>query len=58
MKIRHARELFEGLDIPVSQVAFNSGFLDPNYFLMGFKKKMDQTPGLCRKKVRDMDLWS
>jgi AraC-like DNA-binding protein len=51
LKIRYAIRLLTETDIPINQVAFNSGFSDPNYFSRIFRKKTKQTPVFCRKEA-------
>lgn len=51
LRISHASRLLKETDIPVNQVAFNSGFADPNYFSRVFKKRMNQPPDFYRKNA-------
>ncbi|GAA3855832.1 AraC family transcriptional regulator [Celeribacter arenosi] len=50
--IRDAMELLANTGMPVSQVAFRLGFVDPAYFTRFFKRETGQNPGAYRKSYR------
>ena len=50
--VQEANELLTQTDLPVSQVAFRLGFLDPAYFTRFFKRETGQNPGAYRKGMR------
>ncbi|RII39365.1 helix-turn-helix domain-containing protein [Pseudooceanicola sediminis] len=47
--IREAMELLANTGMPVSQVAFRLGFVDPAYFTRFFKRETGQNPGAFRR---------
>ena len=53
MKIRHACQLLADTDYSVNQVAYLSGFSDPNYFSRVFRKKMNQSPVTFKRNKND-----
>ena len=42
-RLDRAKDMLSNIDLKIKQIAFESGFRDPNYFCQFFKKKM----GLC-----------
>ena len=51
LRMQHAAKLLENPDTPISNVAFDSGFTDSNYFTKQFKKRFKTTPREYRKRV-------
>ena len=49
MRLSHARKLLETTDMPVTDVAFASGFLSVSYFIRSFKAEYGTTPLSFRK---------
>ena len=49
-RLFHAGELLNSSDMPIREVALNSGFSDVKYFIGWFKKKRGMTPGEFRRK--------
>lgn len=49
LKIKWAKQLLEGTDIPVSQISSELGFNEPGYFIKTFKKYEGTTPAVYRK---------
>lgn len=47
-----AKELLRGHDKTVTEVAFEVGYTDPNYFSSAFKRVVGVNPGRYRRKVR------
>lgn len=52
VRIQKACELLKRGDRTITDVAYDVGFRDSNYFSRIFKKITDCTPGEYRKKVR------
>lgn len=52
IKIRKAKELLEGGDLPIKEVAFRLGFDDPYYFSRLFRKKAGLPPSKWGSFVR------
>jgi AraC-like DNA-binding protein len=50
LKLNHARELLLKTDLPVKEIAFQSGFEEEQYFCRYFKKAMGRTPSSYRKR--------
>ncbi len=50
VRIRNARALLLGSDIPLSSLAYCCGFDDQSYFSKVFKKLTGTTPGKYREK--------
>lgn len=50
VRIDKAKQLLAGTSLPVTEVAFQTGFSDLNYFSRQFKKRVRLTPGEYRKK--------
>ena len=50
--MRDAMELLSNTGMPISQVAFRLGFVDPAYFTRFFKREAGQNPGEFRKSHR------
>ena len=44
LRLKHAVELLNGTSLNVAQIAFRTGFMDPNYFSRLFKKKNGVSP--------------
>jgi AraC family transcriptional activator of pobA len=53
--LRDAMELLANTGMPVSQVAFRLGFVDPAYFTRFFKRETGQNPGAFRRSHRRSD---
>ncbi len=51
-RLRNAAEMLDSTDLPVSEIAFRSGFKDQNYFSRRFKKSFGQPPLAYRRKKR------
>ena len=49
LRVERAKELLETTDHPVSEVSFQVGYRDYNYFIKVFKKEMGLTPSKYRK---------
>lgn len=49
-RILRARELLLTTDLPVSNIAINTGFLDANYFARVFRRQTGQSPTEFRRK--------
>lgn len=47
-RLHKAKELLAITDMPVNEIAYETGFNDPHYFSRLFKKKKDKTPGEYR----------
>lgn len=50
VRIRRARELLRSTELPISNIAINTGFLAPNYFTRVFRRLVGTTPSEYRKK--------
>ena len=50
-KIEKAKEILQDTDIPVTEVAHQVGYSDPNYFTSTFRRLTGITPSQYRKKV-------
>lgn len=48
LRCQKAAELLKGTDRTITDIAFECGFADSNYFTRCFRKTMDQTPGQYR----------
>ncbi|MAC80938.1 MAG: AraC family transcriptional regulator [Rhodobacteraceae bacterium] len=53
--LRDAMELLADTGMPVSQIAFRLGFVDPAYFTRFFKRGTGQNPGAFRNSARRKD---
>ena len=49
MRLQKARTLLQTTDLNVSEVAYETGFTDPNYFSRAFRKEFDASPSAMRK---------
>jgi AraC family L-rhamnose operon transcriptional activator RhaR/AraC family L-rhamnose operon regulatory protein RhaS len=52
-RINHASELLRRTDLPITEVALQSGFRDSNYFSLQFRKITGRTPRECRREFKD-----
>ena len=52
VRLREARRLVIETDIPISQIAFQCGFIDPSYFSKRFCKTYGKPPSKLRKKAK------
>ncbi len=52
-KIEKAKEILQETVIPVTEIAYEVGYNDPNYFTSSFKRITGITPSQYRKKVAD-----
>jgi AraC-like DNA-binding protein len=50
-RIKHAKNLLGKTDLLITEVAFDAGFEDPNYFTRAFKKAEGLTPKQYQQKV-------
>ena len=51
-RMERARALLAGTDLPINQVAEQSGFADATYFYRAFKKANGVTPNVYRQNNR------
>ena len=51
-RLSKSMELLENTDIPVGQIAYESGFGSSSYFIEKFRKNVGMTPGEFRKSRR------
>ena len=51
VRIEKAKELLEGLDLNITEVAGKAGYEDPNHFSQVFRKVTGLSPSQYRKKV-------
>ena len=49
INLHRARQLLQCTDLSVSEIAYDLGFSDPNYFSRVFRKEFHQTPSEIRK---------
>jgi AraC-like DNA-binding protein len=49
-KIKKAKELLAISDLPINEIAYETGFNDPLYFTRQFKKKVGNSPSVYRKE--------
>lgn len=52
MRVKRAMQLIDASEMPLSQVAFMTGFNDPKYFSKCFKKLMGITPSEYKEKSK------
>ncbi len=52
LRIAKARQLLRGTDLPISDIAFEVGFSDSNYFARQFRHITGISPKECRGQVR------
>ncbi len=52
MRLEHARKLLIETDLPISEVAFQSGFFEHSYFSKQFKSLFAMLPSELRKNMR------
>ncbi|MNW35628.1 HTH-type transcriptional activator RhaS [compost metagenome] len=50
LRLEHARRLLETTSLPISDIAYKSGFNDSNYFTRQFTRMLGQSPKAYRKK--------
>ena len=50
VKIEHAKKLLITTDQNIAEVAFQSGFSDPNYFSRVFTKTVGKSPSAFRRR--------
>lgn len=53
IRVKRAAQLIEAGNMSLSEVAYNSGFSDPNYFSKCFKKQMGMTPSRYKEKCQE-----
>lgn len=51
-RVRQAKELLEGSDVSIAEVALAAGFSDSNYFARVFRREVGVTPGAYRRGER------
>ena len=51
-RINHAKDLLEGSDLPIMNIALDLSFNDINYFAKVFKKEVGVTPSEFRRQCR------
>lgn len=51
VRLRHARNLLRSTRLPISEVAFQVGFQDSNYFSRAFRGQEGQTPREFRRRM-------
>ncbi|MFD2915001.1 hybrid sensor histidine kinase/response regulator transcription factor [Psychroserpens luteus] len=44
VRLEKAKELLKTTDLSISEIAYNTGFNDPNWFSKAFKEEFDQSP--------------
>lgn len=49
LRLSYAEKLLKETDMPISNVAYNSGYGDPGYMSKKFKKKNNMSPSTYRK---------
>ena len=54
VRCRNAAELLKSTDRTITDIAFESGFTDSNYFSRCFRKMTDQTPGQYRQDIKPL----
>lgn len=52
LRIQKAMHLLRNTDLPVTEVAYNAGFRDSNYFARQFRKNVGQSPSRYRSSFR------
>jgi bifunctional enzyme CysN/CysC len=50
VRMDKAKQLLASTELPITEIAFRTGFHDPNYFARQFKKVTGTTPGAYRKQ--------
>ena len=51
-RVRRARELLAGTELPLSEIALASGFSDQSHFARRFRERVDVTPSCYRWSMR------
>ncbi len=49
VRMKHALRLLENTELNISEIAYKTGFSDPNYFSRSFQKVYGQSPSAIRK---------
>ncbi|MEK4251304.1 helix-turn-helix transcriptional regulator [Paenibacillus sp. FSL W7-1287] len=49
LRLEHACMLLKNTHLAITEVSYNSGFNDSNYFTRAFRKKYGMTPKIYRK---------
>ena len=49
IRLEKAKSMLENTSLPISEVAYASGFASPSYFSTSFKNKFGNSPGTFRK---------
>ena len=49
-QLEHAKQLLQDTDIPVTEIAMQSGYQNVSYFIRSFKKTYGVSPLKSRKK--------
>lgn len=52
IRLRHAAYLLEKSELNISEIAYNVGYLDPNYFTRTFKEKHNLSPSEYRASAK------
>ncbi len=52
-RVLHAIDLLRNTDLTVKEIAYESGFEDPNYFSRLFKREEKMSPGETRSRIRN-----
>lgn len=56
LRIQHAKELLTNTDMPTKEIAFLSGFENPEYFFTAFKNKTGYTPSRYRNFTQGKEI--
>ena len=51
LRLAKSVDLLESSDLNITEIAYQCGFSDSNYFSRIFKQRMNQSPGQFRKKL-------
>ena len=52
-RLSYAEKLLLGIDTPIADIAYSSGFSSPDYFSTVFKQKYNVTPSQFRRNLQD-----
>lgn len=52
LRLQNAMKLLINSDLSITQIAYKTGFSDPNYMTRVFKKALEVTPGQYRRKIK------
>ena len=53
VRVRHAAGMLRDTDRPVTEIAYDCGFADSNYFARCFRKVMNATPKQYRQSIAE-----